>query len=291
MSVLATRLKYGSLAVAVVVGLFWLDHDRGALPYLTSGLAVCLFALGAQWEFYKMLDGAGLRPQLRLGLLAGAYYLFTRVAPMGEWTLFHDTVAPDPQSTFDAGAHLAAAVVFLLVAGVLSRRPEDAPRRIGSTLVGLLAVPFLLGYMVEIRFYHGWAWLVFLVAVAKSGDSAAFFAGRYLGKHKLIPEVSPNKTWEGAVGSVLGSLLAGWIVVETAFEVPPAALVWVPAALVANVGAQFGDLGESLLKRGCKVKDSSALLPVMGGAFDMVDSFLVAAPVLRLYLAFCATAP
>jgi phosphatidate cytidylyltransferase len=290
MNVLATRLKFGSLAVAVVVALFWLDRDTGALPYLTSGLAVCLFALGAQYEFYSMLDGAGLRPQIRLGLLAGAYYLFTRIAPMGEWLLFHDTPAPDPQSTFDAGAHLAVAVVFLLVAGVLGRKPEDAPRRIGSTLVGLLCVPFLLGYLIEVRFYHGWGWLVFLVAVAKAGDSAAFFAGRYLGRHKLIPEVSPNKTWEGAFGSVAGSLLAGWIVVSTAFAAPPEAALWVPAALVANIGAQFGDLGESLLKRGCKVKDSSTLLPVMGGAFDMVDSFLVAAPVLRVFLAFAAPA-
>ncbi len=286
MSVLATRLKFGSLAVAVVVGLFWLD--QGALPYLTTGVAVALFALGAQWEFYKMLDQAGLKPQIRLGLLAGAYYLFTRVAPMGEWFFSGAGGAPDPQNTYDAGAHLAVAVVFLLVVGVLSRRPEDAPRRIGSTLAGLLIVPFLLGYLIEIRFYHGWGWLVFLVAVAKSGDSAAFFAGRYLGKRKLIPEVSPNKTWEGAFGSVLGSLLAGWIVVATAFDAPPAAAIWVSAAVITNVAAQFGDLGESLLKRGCKVKDSSALLPVMGGAFDMVDSFLVAAPVLRVFLAFAA---
>ncbi|MBC8329630.1 MAG: phosphatidate cytidylyltransferase [Planctomycetes bacterium] len=284
MGVLATRLKFGSLAVAVVVGLFWLD--RALLPYLTTGVAVALFALGAQWELYKMLDQAGLRPHIRLGLLAGGYYLFTRIAPMGEWLLSRGTPAPDPQSTYDAGAHLAVAVVFLLVAGVLSRRPEDAPRRIGSTLAGLLVVPFLLGYLIEIRFYHGWAWLVFLVAVAKSGDSAAFFAGRYLGKHKLIPEVSPNKTWEGALGSLAGSLLAAWIVVTTAFVEPPSAALWVSAAVVTNIGAQFGDLGESLLKRGCAVKDSSTLLPVMGGAFDMVDSFLIAAPVLRVFLAF-----
>ncbi|RMH01168.1 MAG: hypothetical protein D6702_12150 [Planctomycetota bacterium] len=286
MGVLATRLRYGSLAVAVVVGLFWLD--RGPAPLLASGLAVALLALAAQGEFYRMLAASGLTPRTGLGLLAGGYYLATRLAPAAAaaWA----GAAPDPRATFDAGAHLAAAVVFLLVVGVLGRRPEDAPRRIGTTLAGLLLVPFLLGYLIEIRLYHGWGWLVFLVAVAKTGDSAAFFAGRYLGRHKLIPEVSPNKTWEGAIGSVLGSLLAGWVVAATAFPEPPAAVLWIPAALLANVGAQFGDLGESLLKRGCRVKDSASLLPVMGGTFDLVDSFLVAGPVLRLFLAFAAPA-
>lgn len=288
MGVVATRLRYGTLVVAAVSGLLWLDH--GPWPYLTSGVAIAVFVLGAQAEFYRMLDSAGLRPQLRLGLLAGAYYLATRLAPQVEWFFARAGAAPDPQRGFDAGAHLAVAVVFLLVAGVLSRRPQNAPARIGSTLIGLLVVPFLLGYLVEVRTYHGWAWLVFLIAVAKTGDSAAFFAGRAFGRHKLIPEISPNKTWEGAIASVLGSAAAGWVVAITAFPVAPSLALWLPAALLVNVGAQFGDLGESLLKRGCQVKDSSSLLPVMGGAFDLVDSFLIAAPVLRVFLAFAPAA-
>ena len=285
MGVVATRLRYGSLVVAAVAGIFWVD--RSVLPYATAGIVLALFALGAQAEFYKMLTSAGLQPAVRLGLLAGAYYLFTRIAPALEWTFQQGTDAPDPQSTFDAGAHLAGAVVLLLVLGVLGQRPEGAPQRIGATLVGLLVVPFLLGYVIEIRYLpDGWAWVLFLIAVAKTGDSTAFFVGRFLGKRKLIPAVSPNKTWEGAIGSVAGSVLAAWLVVELAFDAPPEWSLWLPAALVVNVGAQFGDLGESLLKRGCEVKDSATLIPVMGGLFDMVDSFLIAAPVLRVYLAF-----
>ncbi|HJM40504.1 MAG TPA: phosphatidate cytidylyltransferase, partial [Planctomycetota bacterium] len=149
----------------------------------------------------------------------------------------------------------------------------------------VLLVPFLMGYALEIRALdEGWAWLVFLVAVAKTGDSTAFFIGRSFGKHKLAPNVSPNKSWEGAVGSLLGSFLAAWIVTQTAFSATPDPQVWILAAIVVNLGAQFGDLSESLFKRGCEVKDSATLIPVMGGAFDMVDSFLVAAPALRIYL-------
>ncbi|HEX9793836.1 MAG TPA: phosphatidate cytidylyltransferase, partial [Planctomycetota bacterium] len=269
--------------------LFWVDH--GAVPYLTSGLVLALIALGAQAEFYTMLRSAGLQPAVRLGLLAGAYYLATRLVPGVAWSFGAREGLPTPDQSFDAGAHLAGAVVFLLALGVLGRRPEGAPQRIGSTLIGLLVVPFLLGYVIEIRYLSdGWAWVIFLVAVTKTGDSAAFFVGRFLGRHKLIPAVSPNKTWEGAAASVVGSLLTGWLVAVTAFDQPPETWLWLVAGLVVNLGAQFGDLGESLLKRGCDVKDSARLLPVMGGLFDLVDSFLVAAPVLRLLLAFTAYA-
>lgn len=284
MGVVATRLRYGSVIVATLVLLLWLD--RSMLPFLVSGVILTGFALGAQAEFYGMLRSAGLKPITGLGLLAGLYYLITRMAPAWEWSIYRSTEHPAPQQTFDAGAHLAGAVVVLLILGVLQRKPEQAPQRIGSTLIGLLVVPFLLGYIIEIRYLpDGWAWMLFLIAVAKTGDSTAFFVGRFLGKHKLIQEVSPNKTWEGAFGSVVGSIVAAAIVTYTAFDQPPTLAVWLSAAVVVNIGAQFGDLGESLLKRGCQVKDSASLVPVMGGLFDMVDSFLIAAPVLRLFLA------
>ncbi len=267
MSVVATRLRWGSLVVGVVSLVFWLDH--GPLPILASGIVLTLFALAAQAEFYRMLRSAGFAPQIPLGLFAGACCLGARFVP-----------------AVDVAGVLAGLVVLLLIVGVLSRSPGGAPSRLGATLLGILVVPFLLGFILDIRSLdQGWAWLVFLIAVAKAGDSTAFFAGRFLGSHPLIPEVSPNKTWEGAWGSVAGSLLAAWAVISWAFVEPPALQLWIPAALAVNVAAQFGDLGESLLKRGCGVKDSSSLLPMLGGSFDMVDSFLIAAPALRLFLA------
>ncbi len=288
MGVLATRLRYGSLAVLLVVGVFYLD--KTILPHLTAGLVLSIFALGAQFEFYGMLgsyQSGSKAPMVKLGLLAGATYLLSRLLPAINSTINHTPIQTG-QPWFDGGAILAGLCVLILVIGVLGRKPAGAPARIGGTLLGILAVPFLLGYAIELRYLDdGWAWLVFLVAVAKSGDSMAFFVGRYLGKHKLIPEVSPNKTWEGAIASLGGAILAAWLVVNCAFDVAPSLSTWLVAAVVVNIGAQFGDLCESLLKRGCEVKDSSTLIPVMGGAFDLVDSFLCAAPVLRVYLAFC----
>lgn len=285
MGVVRTRLTYGSVIVAAVSGLFWLD--KSVLPYLVVGLIAASLALVAQAEFYLMLRSAGMRPALRLGLFTGGYYLATRLVPAVEWYFKADRQGPVPVSRgFDAGAHLAAATILLLVLGVLRRKPEQAPQKIGATLVGLLLIPFLLGYIIEIRYMpDGWAWVIFLVAVAKTGDSFAFFVGKFLGRHKLIPEISPNKTWEGAIASLAGGLLTAWVVAITAFPTPLPPEKWIIAGVVVNLGAQFGDLGESLLKRGCGTKDSAALFPVFGGVFDLVDSFLIAAPALRLTLA------
>ncbi len=284
MGVVITRLGLGSGIVALVAGLFWVDLRL--VPYLPLAFLLAALALGAQAELYRMLKSAGMLVAPRLGLLAGAYYLATRIAPGVEWSFTHATPLPQPQASFDAGAHLAVAVVLALVVGVLRRRVEGFPQRMGTTLVGLLVVPFLLGYTIEIRYLpEGWAWVVFLVAVAKVGDSAAFFLGRAFGRRKLIPEVSPGKSWEGAAGSLGGSLLAGWLVGRLAFSQPLPWDLWLVASLAVNLGAQFGDLGESLLKRGCGTKDSARLLPAFGGVFDLVDSFLIAGPVLRLLLA------
>jgi phosphatidate cytidylyltransferase len=122
------------------------------------------------------------------------------------------------------------------------------------------------------------------VVVCKAGDSAAYLVGSAIGKRKLIPEVSPNKSWEGAWASMAGSLLGAAIVADTAFGGRLDLEVWLGAAVVTNIGAQFGDLTESLLKRGCETKDSSTVLPAFGGSFDMVDSFLIATPALHGFL-------
>lgn len=267
MSVLRTRLTYGSVLVAVVTGLFWADrHLWEAVP---SSVVVILLALAAQAEFYMMARADGRQPLRSAGLVLAAGWLFATAG----WL------------DVDRAALLALLLGATLVAGVLGRRPDGAVDRLGVTLVGFLAVPFLLAHLIELRaLADGWAWLIFVVAVAKTGDSMAFFVGSRFGRHKLIPEVSPNKSWEGALASVAGAVAAGAVVAATCFEQPPDWPLWLSAALVANVGAQFGDLAESLLKRSFRTKDSASLLPAFGGTFDLVDSFLLAAPALNLFL-------
>lgn len=121
-------------------------------------------------------------------------------------------------------------------------------------------------------------WLFLAISLNWAGDSAALFAGRAFGRHKLAPRISPGKTWEGAAASVLGSVAVA--LVYARFALPHEAL-WVVAVIVmlANVAGQIGDLCESALKRGAGLKDSGAMLPGHGGWLDRVDSTLFAVPV------------
>ena len=128
--------------------------------------------------------------------------------------------------------------------------------------------------------------LFFALALNWAGDSIAYYAGRRFGKHKLAPVVSPKKSWEGAIASVIGSVLFGVLYLGYFMKVLP---IWqvVLMAVIANIAGQFGDLAESAIKRGAGVKDSGHLLPGHGGMLDRVDSSLFALPVVYfIYIIF-----
>ena len=264
---LKQRLGFGSILIAAIIGLFLLDRDY--IPGVAM-LVLGLLTLAAQHEFYGMLERHGLASRRALGMFFGAVTL------AAAWWLDSAFALP----------LLVAMLVLLLVVEILGRNPKDAPVRIGTTLLGWLVVPLLLSSAVHIRGFEtdGWDWLMMLIVCCKVGDSSAYLVGSAIGKHKLIPEVSPNKSWEGAIASIVGALLGAALVMEWAFGGRIAASIWIPAALITNIGAQFGDLAESLLKRGCETKDSASTVPAFGGTFDMVDSFLIAAPALHGYL-------
>ena len=122
--------------------------------------------------------------------------------------------------------------------------------------------------------------VILLLAIVWLGDTAAFYTGRLLGRHKLAPIVSPNKTWEGAAGALLAGCAAG--AVWSALRIGRVSWELIALAAATSVAAQFGDLVESVIKRGAGVKDSGALLPGHGGMLDRLDSLIFAAPVLAL---------
>ncbi len=126
-------------------------------------------------------------------------------------------------------------------------------------------------------------WLLFALVVSWIGDSAAYYVGRRIGRHKLAPRVSPGKSWEGSIASIAASVAFAMIYLPRAIpdvSLPAAALLGV----AANVAGQFGDLAESALKRGAGVKDSGNMLPGHGGWLDRVDSALFAMPVVYLII-------
>jgi phosphatidate cytidylyltransferase len=137
---------------------------------------------------------------------------------------------------------------------------------------------------------NGPSLLTFLFCVVWMGDIAALYIGRSYGRHKLAPSLSPNKSWEGAVASIVSSVLITLLLIFLAGQFasrassllayPGSVFHWLLLAIVLNVVAQLGDLAESALKRGAGVKDSGTLLPGHGGILDRIDALLLAAPVL-----------
>ncbi len=126
-------------------------------------------------------------------------------------------------------------------------------------------------------------WLMFGLMVNWAGDTGAYYIGRKFGRHKLAPIVSPGKSWEGAAASLAAGILFGVIYLPLALR----GTTWWSAALfavAANVAGQIGDLAESAIKRGARVKDSGSLLPGHGGMLDRLDSTMFALPVLYALL-------
>ncbi len=152
---------------------------------------------------------------------------------------------------------------------------------LGSTL---LALPALHEQA------NGPSLVAFLLCVVWAGDSTALYVGRAWGRHKLAPRLSPGKSWEGALGSVAGSLIAAGILLVLAnilqahdsalLSFPDETIYWLGLAVVVNIAAQVGDLVESAIKRSAGVKDSGCLLPGHGGVLDRIDALLLAAPAL-----------
>jgi phosphatidate cytidylyltransferase len=174
---------------------------------------------------------------------------------------------------------------------------------IAFTVFGMLYVWGLGRFALYIRFYHGEmgettgqevgrALAFFLILVAKGNDVFAYFGGTFLGRHKLIPRVSPGKTWEGAVCGFIGGIGIGFLIYYTSCLKLHVAKGLSPlfiliAAAVVGIAGQLGDLAESLLKRKSGVKDSAKLIPEYGGILDIVDCLLFAAPALYFLIYFC----
>ncbi len=168
-----------------------------------------------------------------------------------------------------------------------------------------IALP--MGMLVQLR--QQWAgafYLLYLLLVVWAGDIFAYFVGKSIGRHLMAPRISPKKTWEGAVASVVASVAVGWLLFHCALPISsgllragliqqrdglfgleqPAMAPIIFLTIVINIAAQLGDLVESLIKRGAGVKDSGAILPGHGGMLDRIDALLFAAPVLWYYAAW-----
>lgn len=165
---------------------------------------------------------------------------------------------------------------------------KNAATEAALLFFGLLYIPYLLGYLVLLRNHPlGWQWIMLIMFIVMGGDSAAYFIGCRFGKRKLYPAVSPNKSIEGSIGGLAGSVV-GVILAKLLFFSEISLIDAVLAAILIGIISQIGDLFESLLKRSCGVKDSGTIFPGHGGILDRLDSILFAAPTAYYYAVFIA---
>lgn len=242
-------------------------------PLLLMCVVFAVSAL-ALWEYLGLADAMGAKtPRIAvlvcLAILMAA--IFTR---------------PDLMASFTGALALALLILCAFRSPVNRVLADTAGSVFGLIYIGLsMSTLYLLSTQD-----NGPSLLLFLFLAVWSGDVAALYIGRAFGKRRLAPTLSPNKTWEGGVASVAGSvlitLLLLWVAQQlTAHSVealfyPGTTAHWIGLAVLVNVGAQVGDLVESALKRGAGVKDSGHLLPGHGGMLDRIDALLLAAPLL-----------
>ncbi len=224
--------------------------------------------------------------------------------------------AADPTTGFIAitapGSALLIFVFILMLAALGRQNLASALPAISYSAFGLVYIGFSLATLIYIRITNlGSFLLLYLFVVVWSGDTFAYYVGRSMGRHKLAPEISPKKTWEGAIASVVGSAILGTLLLHympqlvhwlqrigamphlewqsmerwrlltntpVAEIIPPPIWLAVFISIILNIAAQLGDLVESQFKRGAGVKDSGTLLPGHGGILDRIDALLLAAP-------------
>ncbi len=188
-----------------------------------------------------------------------------------------------------------AAGVILAFGGEMARFKKAGESSIVNAALAIFAMAYVGGLMLFLawqRLHHGTFAFLTIPIIVKCGDTGAYFTGRFTGRHKMTPLLSPGKTWEGAVGGVVAGCLASWFcfaVLQPKYfpdatpTVHPPLVAVLIYGLAMTLAGMHGDLAESLLKRDMQRKDSSTWLPGLGGVLDVVDSMLMAAPVAYLF--------
>jgi phosphatidate cytidylyltransferase len=175
--------------------------------------------------------------------------------------------------------------VLTLTGIALAMRSADLSETLPRASTMLLGVLYVFGsWRCAILLREaGWPWLLFALAINWVGDMSAYYVGKNLGMHKLARQISPAKTWEGAIASAVASVAFGVAFLQR-FAPGSTILEMVALSALANVAGQLGDLAESALKRGAGIKDSGSILPGHGGLLDRVDSALFTMPAVYVYL-------
>ena len=274
---LRTRLAVGSALIALLASLLWLDArwERLPAPWWPGGELPPGLLLGA---FAALLLVPALAAELTRLLRAGGVASWPLPAATPVAVAAFATVCLHAWHA-DAWARLTAAVALLglapCVAALVARRPQRVVAELGRWLLVAGWIGAMPACWIALRAEVPWWALAGAVLVVKCNDMGAYFTGLATGRHRMVPWISPKKTWEGFAGGAVASLVAGaWLGSAMGAGVERGLAL----GALASVLGPLGDLAESVLKRQAGAKDSGASIPGMGGAFDVLDSLLPTAP-------------
>jgi phosphatidate cytidylyltransferase len=196
---------------------------------------------------------------------------------------FNQPGVPEP-GRLTAGVLTAAVMAAFLVEMIAFREPGGSVPRIAIACWIVLYLGFLPGFLVQLRFReNGLAYLALAIFVPKCCDIGAYAAGRLFGRHRMSPTLSPSKTYEGLAGGLVLAIVTA-VVLNQWRQAGLSAFSAIGFGITVGAAGVLGDLAESLIKRDCRQKDASHIVPGFGGVLDVIDSVIFAAPVAFLWL-------
>jgi phosphatidate cytidylyltransferase len=271
-------------------------------PLISNGvflILIAILALAGLVEFYGIAEKRGMVNFKFAGVVGGLLLMIgTFLNVTGH---LGTSGSPARVNDFET-SFLILFVLGLCVRQFLAKQNAAGLTAISTTLFGLMYVPWLLNFIQKINFFPfpaasppdaGKYFLLYFILVTKFSDMGAYAVGSLIGRHKMIPRISPGKTWEGFGGAIAVSTGASLLFVHC-FGAKMYGMNYLHATIlgvVLSVAAVIGDLIESLFKREAGVKDSGRLFPGIGGILDLLDSLLFNAPLMYLYLRHILTHP
>lgn len=251
-------------------------------------LIMTVLAVTGLMEFYNMVEKRGLVCFKGWGIFGGVLLMAS--------TFFYVSGYLGPKEAPSKAGDFETSILVIFVLGLCVKQFTSKTNTAGilaisTTLFGLMYVPWLLNFVQKINYFprigdNGHWYVLYFILVTKFSDLGAYVTGSLIGKHKMIPRISPGKTWEGFGGAVVITTGVSLAFVHFAGDRLPGMNLMHATILgvVLSISAVIGDLIESLFKRESGVKDSGAFFPGIGGILDLLDSILFNAPLMYLYL-------
>ena len=264
-----TRIISGTIFGAIGVGIILLDNS------LVDSIFITVLALVACFEFFRAFRNKGINSISWIGYVSCLAIMLV------------DNHIPEEYKIliYKMGISIIAVSIFAyMVISKLERNIRD----IATTVMCVIYIPTLFSFIKRVLMLENGRILIWYVILgAFASDTFAYFVGSKLGKHKLCPTISPNKTVEGSIGGICGVIISYVILTiigNKYFNFNMNIVYWVLIAIVSSIVGQMGDLTESAIKRYCGIKDSGNIIPGHGGILDRFDSLIFVAPIVYIFI-------